>query len=252
MKSTQKLSSLSVFFPVYNEEKNIPLFVQEALDVLPSLAHKFEIIIVNDGSFDASKTVAQKLAKKYKQVRVINHRTNKGYGAALKSGFKAAKHNWIFFTDGDLQFRLNQLKKLVALTAEHDLIIGYRQNRAEGFIRAFNARLFKLYVDILFRLHVRDIDCAFKLLKAEHIKPLQLISDGAFTSSEMLYKLKKQGHTFAEVGVKHRKRKYGSPTGNNIKVVIKAGLEALQLYLNVKLRSLKLDWLIPTRFQLVK
>lgn len=235
---SKKLTSLSVFFPCFNEEKNIPLFVKEAMEYFPTVAKKFELIIVNDGSFDGTKKVAEGLAKKYKEVRVVSHPENKGYGAALRTGFKKAKYDWIFFTDGDLQFRLNQLTSFIPYTKDHHVIIGFRKNRAEGRVRAFNAWLFKVYVDLLFRVGVKDIDCAFKLFHRKTLQSLHLESTGAFTSSEILYKLKKRGEVFIQLPVTHRKRRHGSPTGNNIKVIIKAGLEALSLYIKIKIGSL--------------
>jgi len=234
----KKLSSLSVFFPCFNEEKNIPLFIEEALEYFPKVATQFELIIVNDGSSDNSLEVAEELAKKYKQVRVVSHSDNRGYGAALRTGFEAARYDWIFFTDGDLQFRLNQLTDFIPYTKDHHVIIGYRRSRAEGRFRAFNAGLFKLYIDLLFRVGVRDIDCAFKLFHKKTLQSLHLESTGAFTSSEILYKLKKQGEVFIQLPVTHRKRRHGSPTGNNIKVIIKAGIEALSLYIKIKIGSL--------------
>lgn len=234
MSTIPKLSSLSIFFPCYNEEPNVELFVKEALEVLPQIAEKFEIIVVNDGSSDKTAEVADNLAKNNNMIRVIHHEQNKGYGAALRSGFRAAKYDWVFFTDGDLQFRLEQLKKFIKHTKDYDVVIGYRKNRADGAFRAFNARLFKLYIDILFRVHVRDIDCAFKLFKTEVIKSIELTSSGAFISAEFLYKLKKKHEAFRQIPVDHHERRYGNPTGNDPKVVIKAGFEALSLYLSMK------------------
>lgn len=230
----KKLNSLSIFFPVYNEEKNIPLFIDEALKVLPLVSKKFEIIVVNDGSLDQSKQVSKDLAKKDSRIKLINHPRNLGYGAALKSGFKASQYEWIFFTDGDLQFNLLQLQKFIPYTSDYDLIIGFRKKRAEGRLRSFNASLFRLYIDLLFRLHVKDIDCAFKLFKAEQVKAVTLISNGAFTSSELLYKLKKKKVKFKQIAVNHKARKFGRPTGNDPKVIVKAAWEALRLYLQIK------------------
>lgn len=233
-----RLSSLSVFFPCFNEAANVPLFVAEALKVLPTVAHKFEIIIVDDGSTDGTSQVAKLLARPDRRIRVIRHRRNQGYGMALRSGFTAAKYDWVFFTDGDLQFRLRELKKFVPETKKYRVIIGYRQHRADGGLRVFNARLFKTYIDILFRLHVKDVDCAFKLLKTKTIQKLKLESTGAFISAEFLYKLKKQGEPFQQIPVKHLPRLHGQPTGNRPKVVIKAGWEAFRLYCRMKWQSL--------------
>lgn len=234
-----RLSSLSVFFPCFNEAANVPLFVAEALEVLPGIAQKFEIIIVDDGSSDGTSQVAKLVAKTDKRIRVIRHRHNQGYGMALRSGFKAAQYDWVFFTDGDLQFRLKELKRFVPETEKAAVIIGYRQHRADGGLRVFNARLFKTYIDILFRLHVRDVDCAFKLLRTKTIQKLQLESTGAFISAEFLYKLKKQGETFQQLPVKHLPRRHGQPTGNRPKVVLRAGWEAFRLYCRMKWQFLR-------------
>ncbi len=231
---TKKLSSLSVFFPCFNEAKNISTLVEQALDFMPTVADKFELIIVNDGSTDQTKQVGQALASEYDQVRIVSHEQNQGYGAALQTGFKESRYEWIFFTDGDLQFDITELKKFIRYTDEYKVVIGHRFKRAEGRIRVFNAHLFKLYIDALFRVHVKDIDCAFKLFKAETIKSLDLFSTGAFISAEFLYKLKKQGVEFKQLPVKHYPRKFGEPTGANPRVIVQGVLDALKLYLKMK------------------
>ncbi|MFZ5376438.1 MAG: glycosyltransferase family 2 protein [Patescibacteria group bacterium] len=234
----EKLSSLSVFFPVYNEEANLPTLIGGASEFIPHVAHKYELIIVNDGSCDGSLRVARKLQARYPHLRVISHDKNRGYGAALRSGINAAKYDWTFFTDSDLQFDIKQLATFIPHTKKHQIIIGYRVNRAEGALRSVNARLFKLYVDLLFRLHVRDIDCAFKLMKTKVIQKVELESSGAFTTSELLYKLKKLGLRFQQLPVDHYKRKFGQPTGASPKVIIKAVWDAFFLYVRIKLKSL--------------
>ncbi len=234
VKKKTQLPSLSVFFPCYNEEKNIPIFVADALTVLPTISKKFEIIIVNDGSNDHTKKIAQRLAKKHPELKIVHHEKNKGYGASLLSGFKAAQYEWVFFTDGDLQFALGQLALLVKHTPKYQVVIGYRKRRADGFVRSRNAWLYKKFIDLLFRLHVKDIDCAFKLLKKEDIDSLNLESNGAFISAEMLYKLKKKKIVFKQVPVDHFPRKFGKPTGANFKVILKACVDAVRLYLHMK------------------
>lgn len=230
-----KLSELTVFFPCYNEQENIPHFVAEALEVLPNIAKKFEILIVNDGSSDSTKKVAKKLVNMHEQVRLISHKVNKGYGASLRTGYRRASYDWVFFTDGDLQFKLHQLQSFIPHTSKFDAIIGYRKKRADGFSRHRNALLYKIYIDVLFRLHVKDIDCAFKLFRKKVIDDITLESNGAFISSEILYKLKKKKVQFKQLPVNHYPRKFGDPTGANWKVILKAGLESLKLYLHMKL-----------------
>lgn len=235
--ASARLASLSVFFPCLNEEKNVPIFVKEALDVLPKFAKKFEIIIVNDGSTDRTQQVAEELARTHRDIiKVVSHPKNRGYGASVRTGFATAKYDWVFFTDGDLQFRLAQLKTFIPHAKKYDAIIGVRKKRAEGFSRSRNAKLFKLYIDLLFRLDVKDIDCAFKLFRRSTINSITLESNGAFISSELLYKLKKQKVSMKQIPVDHFPRQYGSPTGANFRVIIRACVESMRLYLHMKFK----------------
>jgi glycosyltransferase involved in cell wall biosynthesis len=231
------LESLTVFFPVYNEEKNIPLLIDSASKIIPQLAKNYELIIINDGSTDNSQQVAESLIKGKSAWRLVSHQKNLGYGEVLKTGIKEATQEWLFFTDGDLQFDLKELAQFLPYTNNFQAIIGYRRKRAEGLSRTINTRLFKLYIDLLFRLHVKDIDCAFKLIKTNLLKNLNLNSGSAFTSSEILYRLKKQKIKFKELPVSHYPRQFGQATGANIKVIAKACYEALDTYLKIKFAS---------------
>jgi len=233
-----KLSSLTAFFPVYNEEKNVEEMVKQLKKMLPKVANAWEIVIVNDGSKDRTAAVAERLAAASPLVRVVHHTHNRGYGAALKTGFATAQYDWVFFTDGDLQFNIQQLGEFIPYTLKSNVVIGYRKSRAEGGLRAFNARVFKLFVDLLFRLHVKDIDCAFKLFKTRIVQSLELDSSGALISAEVLYKLKKKNQKFVQLPVDHLERKFGSSTGASGKVIIKAMWEFVRLYLKMKLQYL--------------
>lgn len=235
----KKLKSLSVFFPVYNEEANLEILIKQALRIIPQLASRYELLIINDGSTDDSLKIAKKLRSEFRQVKIFSHKNNKGYGEVLKTGIKNSQLEWIFWTDSDLQFDLSELANFVKEANKHPAIIGYRIKRSEGFKRHLNTSIFKFYVDLLFRLHVKDIDCAFKLFKASKLKNLQLISGSAFTSAEILYRLKKRGVKLKEMPVNHYPRLYGQATGAKLKVILKACYEALTTYLNIKFSSLK-------------
>jgi glycosyltransferase involved in cell wall biosynthesis len=242
MKSTEiLLPSLSIFFPCYNEEQNIGLLIQQAQELAPQIASKHEILVINDGSVDKTAQVVKHLAQNDEHIRLIEHPKNLGYGMSLRTGFANAKSEWVFFTDGDGQFDLNQLKEFIPATRSSTVVIGYRTNRAEGSLRALNARLFKLFIDVLFRVHVRDIDCAFKLLKTDLIQSLPLQSSGAMISAEILYRLKKKHLKVTQLPVRHLPRKYGQPSGNNIKVILKAFYEAFRLYASMKKQSLAMS-----------
>jgi glycosyltransferase involved in cell wall biosynthesis len=185
----QKLPELSIFFPFWNEEKNIELVVEKAVTIAPSVAKKYEIIIVDDGSTDKTLQIAEKLAKKHSEIKVVSHGVNRGYGAALRSGFEHARYEYIVFTDGDLQFDFTQVTKFVEKISQADIVIGYREKRQDTFFRHILMLCLKIWDYVFFRFHVRDIDCGFKMFKRsalEEIMPLR--SEGAMITTEILAK----------------------------------------------------------------
>ena len=226
------IDKLSVFFPAYNEEKNLENTLKNTVPVLREIAQKWEIIIINDGSKDKTEEVAKKLIKKYSQddIRLINHNPNRGYGAALKSGFYNAKYSWITFTDADGQFDFKDIKTLISTQnkTKADLVIGYYLGRKVPFIRKFGSFCWQLAVFILFGLKVRDIDCAFKLFRKEVVNTIPKLEAerGPFISSEFLIKAKRKRFKIVEVGVHHFERQAGASTGSNLNVVL-AGLKDL-------------------------
>ncbi|PWU22522.1 glycosyltransferase family 2 protein [Candidatus Cerribacteria bacterium 'Amazon FNV 2010 28 9'] len=226
-----KLDSLSVFFPAFNEEENIGPLLESALTLLPQFAQRFEIIVVNDGSTDRTRVIALEYHKTHPNVRVVSHSKNKGYGASLKTGIKHAKYDWIFWTDGDLQFDLASLKIFVQKAKDNTAIIGYRKHRADTFIRKLNGELYTQLINFLFHMHVRDIDCAFKLIPSQPLQNLLITSSGAFTSAEILIRLHRQGVEFIQLPVPHFPRKFGTPTGGNIKVIFRGLKETLLFFI---------------------
>ena len=220
-----RVSQLSFFFPAHNEADNIEALIAEALEVLPTLAEQFEIIAVDDGSRDATPRIADRLAASDPRIRVVHHETNKGYGAAVRSGLGAARYDLVAFTDGDRQFKVADLGRLLARLAQPDqpdVVVGYRLKRADPFIRTAYARAYRLALNIFFRLGVRDVDCAFKLFRRSALEGIRLESGGAFMSAELLIKLKQRGRKIAEVGVPHYPRTAGSPTGAKPSVIFRA------------------------------
>jgi glycosyltransferase involved in cell wall biosynthesis len=219
-----RLPALSYFFPAHNEAANLRGLVDEALATLPALADTFEIIVVDDGSRDATPTIADELAGAHPEVRAVHHPTNLGYGAALRSGFAAARFDHLALTDGDRQFKVADLGRLIerlhAGTA--DAVVGYRIQRADPLVRTVYARLYRLANRIFFGLKVRDVDCACKLFKRAALEGLAVESGGAFFSAELLIKLDARGRRIDEVGVPHYPRTAGSPTGAKPQVVFRA------------------------------
>lgn len=229
-----KLDKLSVFFPAYNEEENIKSTVEFALRILPSVAKKWEVIIVNDGSTDKTLTIAKDLSKRNKGVRVVNHEVNRGYGAAFKSGFYNARFPWITFTDADGQFDFSEIDRFIKTQRETnaDLVIGYYKNRQVPFIRKLNSFLWQAVVYLLFGLKVRDIDCGFKLVSKRVIDKIPKLKSerGAFISSEFLIKAQKKGFKIVEIPVSHYPRKAGKATGANIDVIIQSFVDLFKLW----------------------
>ncbi len=226
VRSNEVVDRLSFFFPAHNEEDNLRPFVAEAMEALPALARTWEIVIVDDGSRDATPAIADELAAGNPSiVRAVHHPTNLGYGAALRSGFGAARYELVAFTDGDRQFQVADVGRLTARLAEPDApdsVVGYRIKRADPLVRTVYARLYRLANRIFFGLRVRDVDCACKLFRRSALDGLRVESGGAFFSAELLIKLGASGRRIAEVGVPHYPRTAGSATGARPAVVLRA------------------------------
>lgn len=221
-----RLAHLSYFFPAHNEEANLEGLVDEALAVLPTLADAFEIIAVDDGSRDATASIAQRLADQHPGiVRLVRHPVNLGYGAALRSGFAASRYELVAFTDGDRQFKVADLGRLTARLAaadSPDVVVGFRIKRADPLVRTLYARAYRLANRIFFGLRVTDVDCACKLFRRQALETLRVESGGAFFSAELLIKLQAEGASVAEVGIPHYPRTAGSATGAKPSVVFRA------------------------------
>ncbi len=232
-----RVPNLSYFFPAHNEEANLEGLVEEALATLPALADTFEIIAVDDGSKDGTPALADALAAKHPDiVRVVHHPVNLGYGAALRSGFAAARYELVAFTDGDRQFKVADIGRLTTRLAESDapdIVVGFRIKRADPFIRTAYARVYRLANRVFFGLRVTDVDGACKLFRRGSLEGLRVESDGAFFSAELLIKLQAAGRTVAEVGVPHYPRTAGSPTGAKPQVVLRAVRDFWRLRLHM-------------------
>jgi glycosyltransferase involved in cell wall biosynthesis len=229
-----KVSSLSVFFPCYNEEANVENMVRKAQQILPELAEKWEIIPVNDGSKDKSREIINRLAQEDSNIHPVHHEKNQGYGGAVISGYNASKNDLVFFTDGDLQFDLREITLLIEKLDEGDLIIGFRKNRRDPLHRKLNAYLWGSLVKTLFGFKVKDVDCAFKLIKRRVIDKVHLSAGGAMVSTELLARSNRAGFRFVEVGVTHYPRVAGTQTGANLKVILRAFRELFKLYSKIK------------------
>jgi glycosyltransferase involved in cell wall biosynthesis len=221
---------LSYFFPAHDEAENIAALVEEALVELTRLAERFEIVCVDDGSTDGTAAIADALAAAHPDiVRVVHHVTNQGYGAAVRSGLRAARYPLICFTDGDRQFRVADLARLLGrLEATRDegrpadVVAGYRIRRADPPLRLAYARVYRACLRLFFGLSVRDPDCACKLFRREALAGVNVESGGAFLSAELLIKVGRRGGLIAEQGVPHHPRTAGRASGAHPRVVARA------------------------------
>lgn len=229
---TIRVESLSFFFPAHDEAENIEQLVAEALEELPRMADRFEVICVDDGSTDRTGAIADRLAGEHPDVvRVVHHGVNQGYGAALRSGLGAARYPLVCFTDGDRQFRVADLARLLegmrrpvdlASDALPDVVVGYRIKRADPSIRLAYARVYRVCLRLFFGLRLRDVDCACKLFRRAALQDIRLSSGGAFLSAELLIKLRALHRTVVEVGVPHHPRTAGRASGADPRVVLRA------------------------------
>lgn len=235
------IKELSVTFPCYNEESNIENTINTAIPIIKKTAKNWEVIIVNDGSTDRSLEKIKKLQKKWgKNIVLINHPKNRGYGAAFKSCFYNASYQLIAFTDADGQFDFSEVKYLIKnhQSTKADLVIGYYLKRQVPFTRKVGTFIWQTAVYILYGLKVRDIDCGFKLITKKVIDTIPKLESerGPFITSEFLIKAQKMDFKISEVGVHHFERQGGKATGSNLNVVI-SGLKDL-INLKKKLSNL--------------
>jgi len=229
--------SISVFFPCFNEEGNIRRVIQNALQTLEKINADYEIIIIDDGSTDQTPAIADEYAAQNPAIKVVHHHHHLGYGNALKSGFKAATKQLVFYTDGDGQFDIGEMPKLLPLISDCDIVSCYRINRRDNLIRKFNGWLWTRLVCLLFGMKIRDIDCAFKLYKREIFENITISSGSALIDTEILARAIRKGYRIKQTGVRHYPRTAGTQTGANITVILKAFRELFSLHRRIKKES---------------
>lgn len=228
--------SISAVLPAYNEEAIIERTVRHVSGVLAGLAADYEVIVTNDGSRDSTGAVLAALSRDEPELhlRVVTHAHNRGYGAALASGFDAARKDLIFLTDGDKQFDVADLARFVpAMDHQTDLVIGWRVKRADPPLRKLNALGWKTLVNVLFGYTSRDVDCAFKLFRRRVWESMTVYARGATFSAEFLIKARRLGFVAKELPVSHYPRTAGSPTGARLDVIVRAFVELFRLWRNL-------------------
>lgn len=225
--------TLSIFFPAYNDEKNINKVVNQVIKVLGELKPKdYEITIIEDGSPDKTGQVADQLSLQHDKVKVIHHKKNWGYGATLAQGFQTARFDYVFYTDGDNQYDLNELKKFVALIPYSDIVIGYRQEKKYSTYKKTVSFCYNKLLRTLFSLPYRDVNCAFKLIRTDFFNKITLKSKHGFIDAEIIIKARQLGYTITELGITHLSRKNGQSTGTSPAVILKTTQETFRQWLS--------------------
>jgi len=227
-------TGLSVFFPAYNDAGTIASLVISVRKTAKRLTPDFEIIIVDDGSADATSDIADELARTYPEVRVVHHGMNRGYGGALRTGFETARKELIFYTDGDAQYNPEELEVLwPRMTADVDLVNGYKISRSDPFHRILIGRIYHYTVKILFGLKVRDVDCDFRLMRRAIFDRVSLEHNSGVICLEMMKKIQDAGFRIAEVPVHHYHRAFGKSQFFNFRRLFRTAVDVGRLWMQL-------------------
>ena len=224
------LPSLTIFFPCYNDEGSIDKLVLDAISVGYDLTDDLEVIVIDDGSVDGSRRVLERLRKQHPELQLICHERNRGYGAALRSGFSTATKAWVFYTDGDGQYDVQDLLDLASASEGRDVVNGHKIRRADGWHRRILGTVYAGLVRRMFDLPIQDIDCDFRLIRTELVKQLDLQSDSGSICVELISGLADRGAVFAEVPVQHYARLFGSSQFFQFTRIVRTVTQLIALY----------------------
>ena len=224
---------VSLFFPVYRDEATVARVAEKALAVLAEQADDYEVIIVDDGSPDRAGAIADEIAGRERRVRVIHHPRNLGYGMALRSGFEAARYEWICFTDGDDEYEVDDLRKLVRLRDRYDLIITFRYAKRYSGWRIFVSYVYNRVIRLLFQTPYRDVSCGLKLVRKDVVSELDLISTSPFIGAEIAIRTMLKGFRVGEVGIQTFPRAFGKGSSTSLPNILATLRDMRRVYANV-------------------
>ncbi|MEW6207568.1 MAG: glycosyltransferase family 2 protein [Acidobacteriota bacterium] len=237
MRDANQTHSISVFFPAYNDAGTIASLVVLADRTLRQIASDYEIIVVNDGSADHTAQVLTELEAVYPRLRVIHHPTNLGYGGALRTGLSSARKELIFYTDGDAQYDVREMEKLIPLmTPEIDIVNGYKITRSDPLHRVIIGKLYCWFIKLTFGIRIRDVDCDFRLIRRASYEKVRLYSSSGTICVEMIKSFQDAGLRFAEAPVHHYHRAYGKSQFFNFKRLFKTLRDLSRLWWRLVIR----------------
>jgi glycosyltransferase involved in cell wall biosynthesis len=232
--------SISVFFPVYNDELTVRRVTEKALRVCASLTDRYEVIIVDDASPDHSGKIADELAARHEAVRVIHHARNRGYGAAVRSGLAACNHSWICFTDGDDEYDLYDLKKLWKLRSYYDLVITFRYVRRYSGFRIVISQVYNRVLRRLFYTRYRDVSTGLRLVRKDVVDELTLESNSPFIGAEIAIKTMLKGYRVGEMGIQTFPREFGRGSATSPQNIYRTIVDMIHCHRRVFSRSYEL------------
>ncbi len=221
-------------FPLYKDKRTVREMIKNSLVVAKKITNKYEIIIIDDGCPEKSGLIAKKISKKNKKVKVIFHKKNLGYGAAIKTGLRRSKNQWIFQTDGDAEYDVFDLLRLIKLTDTSDLIITYRYKKKYNTIRIIISWIYNVILRLLFLTNFKDISTGSRLIKKKIMKKIKLSSNSPFIGAELAIKSKYKGLAVREIGIHTYPRTFGTGSSVSFKNILLTIRDMIKLFLNTK------------------
>ena len=230
--------NISAFFPIYNDWGTVGSMVASVISTLKSICSRYEVILVDDGSDILTKRMLADVVRHYENVRVVEHERNGGYGAALRTGFREAKYDLIFYTDGDAQYDPQELSLLLPLMKDDvDIVNGYKIKRSDPYYRVWIGKIYHWVTKLMFGFPIRDVDCDFRLIRKRVFDKVNLESNSGMICVEMITKFHRAGFKFAEVGVHHYFRMSGKSQFFNFKRVFKVGVGLIRLWYKLRVKK---------------
>lgn len=231
MNKISEKPSVAIFFPVYRDEGTVETVAMKSLKVLSEIASKYKVIIVDDGSPDKSGEIADRLAEQHPEIISVRHETNRGYGAALQTGFKySVDYDWICFTDGDNQYDVNELHHLSKLFHHYDLIVTFRYFKIYGTLRTSISFIYNFIIRWLFKSHLRDHNCGLKVIRSNVVQDMDIISNSAFIGAEIIINAMVKGYPIGEAGIRTYPRTFGESSVMSIRHIRNSIKDMFRVY----------------------
>ncbi len=226
--------SVSIFYPCYNDWGTIGSMVLLTFHTVEQLGIDYELILVDDGSDSHTQDVLSQISAKFPSVRVVRHEQNRGYGAALRTGFSCATKEWVFYTDGDAQYDVRELGLLLEQAKpDVDIVQGYKIRRYDPLHRIIVGRIYHWIVRLGFGLPLKDVDCDFRLIRRRLFEEVELTRSSGVICAEMMAKFVHGGYHIVEVPVHHFHRAHGKSQFFNFPRVFRVVVNLIGLWIEL-------------------